>query len=65
MIEKEKESANKKFSQVNKKFDRFQIETHNKDECWNFDLIDKTILAKYNEYYKFIFTIIEYHTKFV
>ena len=52
------------FSPVVKKFDRIQIQTHYKDECWSFDLIDRSSLAKYNKNYKFIFTIIDNHTKF-
>ena len=52
------------FSPVVKKFDRIQIQTHYKDECWSIDLIDRSILAKYNKNYKFIFTIIDNHTKF-
>ena len=35
-------------SPVIKKFDRFQIQTHYKDECWSIDLIDRSSLAKYN-----------------
>ena len=52
------------FSPVVKKFDRIQIQTHYKDECWSIDLIDRSSLAKYNKNYKFIFTIIANHTKF-
>ena len=52
------------FSPVVKKFDRIQIQTHYKDECWSIDLIDRSSLAKYNKNYKFIFTIIGNHTKF-
>ena len=52
------------FSPVVKKFNRIQIQTHYKDECWSIDLIDRSSLAKYNKNYKFIFTIIENHTKF-
>ena len=52
------------FSPVVKKFDRIQIQTHYKDECWSIDLIDRSSLAKYNKNYKFIFTIIDNHTKF-
>ena len=52
------------FSPVVKKFDRNQIQTHYKDECWSIDLIDRSSLAKYNKNYKFIFTKIDNHTKF-
>ena len=52
------------FSPVVKKFDRIQIQTHYKDECWSIDLIDRSSLAKYNKNYKFIFTIFDNHTKF-
>ena len=52
------------FSPVVKKFDRIQIQTHYKDECWSIDLKDRSSLAKYNKNYKFIFTIIDNHTKF-
>ena len=52
------------FSPVVKKFDRIQIQTHYKDECWSIDLIDRSSLAKYNKNYKFIFTIIDNNTKF-
>ena len=52
------------FSPVIKKFQRIQIQTHYKDECWSIDLIDRSNLSKYNENYKFIFTIIDNHTKY-
>ena len=52
------------FSPVIKKFQRIQIQTHYKDECWSIDLIDRSSLAKYNKNYKFIFTIIFNHTKY-
>ena len=59
-----KEIVKEIFSPVIKKFQRVQIQTHYKDECWSIDLIDKTILANYNKNYKFIFTIIDNHTKY-
>ena len=43
------------FSPVIKKFDRIQIQTHYKDECWSIDLIDRFSLSKYNKNYKIIF----------
>ena len=56
--------AKEKFSPVIKKFQRIQIQTHYKDECWSIDLIDRSNLSKYNKNYKFIFTIIDNHTKY-
>ena len=64
MKEKEKEIAKEIFSPVIKKFQRIQIQTHYRDECWCIDLIDRSSLAKYNKNYKFIFTIIDNHTKY-
>ena len=64
MKEKKKEIAKEIFSPVIKKFQRIQIQTHYKDECWSIDLIDRSSLAKYNKNYKFIFTIIDNHTKY-
>ena len=52
------------FSPVIKKFQRIQIQTHYKDECWSIDLIDRSNLSKDNKNYKFIFTIIDNHTKY-
>ena len=52
------------FSPVIKKFQRIQIQTHYKDECWCIDLIDRSSLSKYNRNFKFIFTIIDNHTKY-
>ena len=64
MKEKKKKIAEEIFSPVIKKFQRIQIQTHYKDECWSIDLIDRSSLAKYNKNYKFIFTIIDNHTKY-
>ena len=64
MSEKKKEIAKEIFSPVIKKFQRIQIQTHYKDECWSIDLIDRSSLAIYNKNYKFIFTIIDNHTKY-
>ena len=64
MSEKKKEIAKEIFSPRIKKFQRIQIQTHYKDECWSIDLIDRSSLAKYNKNYKFIFTIIDNHTKY-
>ena len=59
-----RKSSEEKFSPVIKKFQRIQIQTHYKDECWSIDLIDRSSLAKYNKNYKFIFTRIDNHTKY-
>ena len=56
MKEKKNEIAKEIFSPVIKKFQRIQIQTHYKDECWSIDLIDRSSLAEYNKNYKFIFT---------
>ena len=64
MSEKKKEFAKEIFSPVIKEFQRIQIQTHYKDECWSIDLIDRSSLSKYNKNYKFIFTIIDNHTKY-
>ena len=34
------------------------------DETWSVDLIDKSSLSKYNNNYKFIFTVIDIFTKY-
>ena len=59
-----RKSSEEIFSPVIKKFQRIQIQTHYKDECWSIDLIDRSSLAKYNKNYKFIFTRIDNHTKY-
>ena len=64
MNQKKKEIVKEIFSPVIKKFQRIQIQTHYKDECWSIDLIDLSSLSKYNKNYKFIFTIIDNHTKY-
>ena len=46
MNEKKKETAKEIFSPVIRKFQRYQIQTHFKDECWSIDLIDRSSLAK-------------------
>ena len=56
--------AKELFSPVIKKFQRIQVQTHYKDECWSIDLIDRSSLSKYNKHFKFIFTIIDNHTKY-
>ena len=61
---RKKEIVKEIFSPVIKKFQRIQIQTHYKNECWSIDLIDRSSLGKYNKNYKFIFTIIDNHTKY-
>ena len=51
------------FSPVIRKFQRIQIQTHYKDECWSIDLIDRSSLSEYNKT-TFFFTIIDNHTDF-
>ena len=63
-MNEKKEIAKELFSPVIKKFNRFKIIPHYKDECWSIDLIDRSSLSKYNKSYKFIFTIIDNHTKY-
>ena len=63
-MNEKKEIAKEIFSPVIKKFDRIKIIPHYKDECWSIDLIDRASLSKYNKNYKFIFTIIDNHTKY-
>ena len=64
MIQNKKEIAEEIFSPVIKKFQRIQIQTHYKDECWSNDLIDRSSLSKYNKNYKLNFTIFDNHTKY-
>ena len=66
MNEKKKEIVKEMFSPVIRKFQRIQIQTHYKDACWSmsFDQIDRSSVSKYNKKYKFIFTIIDNHTKY-
>ena len=64
MDQNKKEIVKEIFSPVIKKFQKIQIQTHYKDECWSIDLIDSSSLAKHNRNYKFIFTIIDNHTKY-
>ena len=61
---RKKEIAKEIFSPVITKFQRIQIQTHYKDECWSIDLIDRSSLSKYNKNHKFIFTIFDNHTKY-
>ena len=64
MNQNKKEIVKEIFFPVIKKFQRIQIQTHYKDECWSIDLTDRSSLAKYNKNYKFLFTIIDNHTKY-
>ena len=61
---RKKEIVKEIFSPAIKKFQRIQIQTHYKYECWSIDSIDRSSLSKYNKNYKFIFTIIDNHTKY-
>ena len=63
-MNEKKEIVKEIFSPVINKFDRIKIIPHYKDECWSIDLIDRSSLSKYNKNYKFIFTIIDNHTKY-
>ena len=64
MNQNKKEIVKEIFFPVIKKFQRIQIQTRYKDECWSIDLIDRSSLAKYNKNFKFIFTITDNHTKY-
>ena len=64
MNQKKEQIAKEIFFYVIKKFQRMQIQTHYKDECWSIDLIDRSSLSKYNKNYKFVFTKIDNHTKY-
>ena len=64
MNQNKKEIVKEIFSPVIKKFQRIQIQTHYKDECWSIDSIDRSSLSQYNKNYKFIFTIIDNYTKY-
>ena len=61
---RKKEIFEELLSPVIRKFQRIQIQTHYKDECWSIDLIDCSSLSKYNKNYKFIFTINDNHTNY-
>ena len=49
MNEMKKETAKGIFSPVIKMFERIQIQSHYKDECWNIDLTDRSSIVKYNK----------------
>ena len=59
-----KEIAKEIFSPVITKFQRIQIQTHYKVECWSIQLIDRSSVSKYSKHFKFVFAIIDNHTKF-
>ena len=65
MDQKKNEITKEIFSPVIRKFQRIQIQTHYKDEGWSIDLSDRSSSSKYIKNYKFIFTMIDNHTKFV
>ena len=56
--------AKEVFSPRITKFRRQRIIPFYKDETWSADLIDKSSLSKYNNYYKFILTVIDIFTKY-
>ena len=64
MFQKKKEITKEIFSPVFKKFQRVQVQPCYNDECWSIDLIDCSSSSQYNKNYKFIFTIINNHTKY-
>ena len=64
MNQNQKEIVKEIFSPVIKKFQRIQIQTHYKDECWSIDLLGRSSLSKYNKNYNFLFTIIDNHTEY-
>ena len=45
---RKKEIVKEIFFPVIKKFQRIQIQTHYKDECWSINLIDRSNLSKNN-----------------
>ena len=45
MNQNKRKIAKEIFSPVIKKFQRIQIQTHYKDECWSIDLIDRSSLS--------------------
>ena len=56
--------ADELFAPIKRRFKKDKIPTHYKDECWSIDLIDRSLLSKYNNNNKFIFTIIDNFTKY-
>ena len=56
--------AKEVFSPQITKFRREKIIPLYKDETWSADLIDKSSLSKYNNNYKFIFTVIDLFSKY-
>ena len=65
MMEKQQQQllAKEVFSPQITKFRRQRIIPLYKDETWSADLIDKSSVTKYNNYYKFILTFIDIFTK--
>ena len=47
--------ANESFTPVIKTFERISIIPHYNDEFWSIDLIDRSSLSKYENYFEFIF----------
>ena len=56
--------AKEVFSPQIKKFRRQRIIPLNKDETWSAYLIDNSSLSKYNNNYKFIFTVMDIFAKY-
>ena len=52
------------FAPVIKKFDRNEIVPHYYYKCWSLHLIDRSSLRKYDNHFKFIFTIFDSYTKY-
>ena len=64
MVHKQQLLAQEEFSPQITKFRRERIVPLYKDETWSADLIDKSSLCKYNNYYKLILTVIDIFTKY-
>ena len=60
----EKRNCQRIIAPIVRKFQRIQLQTHYKDECWSIDLTDCSSLSKYNKNFKFKFTIIDHHIKY-
>ena len=58
-----KENSLKNILSSNQGFSKNSNTNSLEDECWSFDLIDRSNLSEYNKNYKFYFTTFEKHTK--
>ena len=63
MVGKQQLLAIEVFTPQIKKLRRKRIIPTYKDETWSADLIDKTSLSKYKNYYKFKLAVIDIFTK--